>query len=108
MERTRRFRRSDNKKFTLATIKRTLTQPLFYFFITLYPAAVLAQQGYNCEFRSPPSTNFDAETDSTLDFTLYLKSLKHVDGTQVWSTAAVNAIPIGGAAIICEISPVPV
>lgn len=49
VERTRRFRRSENKKFTLATIKRTVKEPLFYFFITLYPAAVLAQQGYSCE-----------------------------------------------------------
>lgn len=47
-ERTTRFRRSDNKKFTWQTIVRTSKQPLIYFFATLYPAAVLAQQGYNC------------------------------------------------------------
>jgi hypothetical protein len=49
VERTQRFRRSDNKKFTLATIKRTVKMPLLYFFITLYPASVLAQAGYQCQ-----------------------------------------------------------
>ncbi|GFZ51950.1 hypothetical protein JCM24511_09720 [Saitozyma sp. JCM 24511] len=81
-ERTTRFRRTDNKKFTLKTIVRTLRQPLFYLFVALYPSSVLAQQGYNY-------------------FSLFLKALKNPDGTPTWSTAAVNAIPIGGAAIIC-------
>jgi hypothetical protein len=48
-ERTTRFRRTDNKKFTLKTIVRTLRQPLFYLFVALYPSSVLAQQGYNCQ-----------------------------------------------------------
>jgi len=80
VERTKRFRRSDNKKFTWATIKRTVKMPLLYFFITLYPASVLAQAGYQY-------------------FNLFLKSLLNPDGSRVWSTAQVNAIPIGGGAI---------
>ncbi|ORX34841.1 major facilitator superfamily domain-containing protein [Kockovaella imperatae] len=79
-ERTERFRRSDNKKFTWATIKRTIRSPLIYFFATLYPAAVLAQQGYSY-------------------FQLFLKSLKNADGTPTWSVEQLNAIPIGGGAI---------
>lgn len=79
-ERTQRFRRADNKKFTLASIKRTFSQPLFYFFITLYPAAVLAQAGYQY-------------------FSLFLKSLKDANGNPLWTVTAVNAIPIGGSAI---------
>ncbi|KAK4688214.1 MFS transporter, ACS family, pantothenate transporter, partial [Tremellales sp. Uapishka_1] len=79
-ERSKRFGRSDNKKFTLRTIKSTIRQPLFYFIGSLYPASVLAQQGYNY-------------------FNLWLKSLHHADGTLVWSKEALNAIPIGGYAI---------
>ncbi len=48
--RSEQFRRSDNKKFTLSTIQRAVRQPLFWVFGALYPSAVLAQQGYNCEF----------------------------------------------------------
>ena len=59
VQRTSQFRRSANKKFTWQTVKRTARSPLLYFFATLYPAAVLAQAGYQCEwiFRfslSPP------------------------------------------------------
>lgn len=79
-ERTNRFRRSDNKKFTLSTIKRALRQPLFYAFGALYPTCVLAQQGYNY-------------------FNLWLKSLTNADGSPVWSIAQLNTIPIGGNAI---------
>ena len=49
VERTTQFRRSANKKFTWSTVKRTVKSPLIYFFATLYPAAVLAQAGYQCE-----------------------------------------------------------
>ena len=45
-----RFRRADNKKFTLGSIIRTFKQPQIYFFASLYPASVLAQAGYQCEF----------------------------------------------------------
>jgi len=79
-ERTGRFFRSENKKFTWATIKRTVRQPLIYFFATLYPASVLAQAGYSY-------------------FNLWLTSLTNPDGSRVWSVAQVNAIPIGGGAI---------
>lgn len=94
-ERTIQFRRSDNKKFTWTTIKRTVKQPLIYFFCVLYPGSVLAQQGYSCKSRSPC---MPAPLTSP-DFTLFLKSLKHPDGSSVWSVAAVNAIPIAGGAI---------
>jgi uncharacterized protein (DUF2132 family) len=48
-QRTMRFRRADNKKFTLGSIIRTFKQPQIYFFASLYPASVLAQAGYQCE-----------------------------------------------------------
>jgi len=50
VERTTQFRRSGNKKFTWHTVKRTARSPLLYFFATLYPACVLAQAGYQCQF----------------------------------------------------------
>lgn len=55
VERTAQFRRSANKKFTWSTVKRTVRSPLIYFFATLYPAAVLAQAGYQCESRASRS-----------------------------------------------------
>ncbi|WRT63778.1 uncharacterized protein IL334_000703 [Kwoniella shivajii] len=80
IERTKQFKRADNKKFTLKSIKTALTGPLFYFFVVMYVASVLAQASYQY-------------------FNLWLKSLKNPDGTAVWSVAQVNAIPIGGGAI---------
>ena len=64
--------------------------PLLYFFITLYPASVLAQAGYQCM-----SLDSSLLTRLILDFNLFLKSLLNPDGSRVWSTAQVNAIPIG-------------
>jgi len=80
IERTSQFRRAANKKFTWQTVKRTAKSPLLYFFITLYPACVLAQAGYQY-------------------FSLFLKTVKNDDGSLVWSISAINAIPIGGGAI---------
>lgn len=92
-ERTAQFRRSDNKKFTWQTVKRTVRSPLLYFFATMYPAAVLAQAGYQCE----PDLESTASSAPPLtpDFSLFLKSLKNADGSPVWTVAQVNAIPIG-------------
>ncbi|KIW53128.1 hypothetical protein PV05_08722 [Exophiala xenobiotica] len=75
-----KFRRRDNKPFTVAAVVRAVKGPLFYFFVILFPACVMAQQGYNY-------------------FNLFLKALKNPDGTPVWSVQQVNAIPIGGNAI---------
>lgn len=95
-QRTLQFRRSDNKKFTWNTIKRTVQQPLIYFFCILYPGSVIAQAGYSCEYHVRSARMCRAELS---DFTLFLKSLKNSDGTPVWSVAFVNVIPIGGGAI---------
>lgn len=87
--------------------------PLFYCFVILYVASVLAQGGYNCmSLRSvsslphPPcsfSDNRDANhlthMHTHTDFNLWLKSLTNPDGTRRWSVAQINAIPIGGSAI---------
>jgi hypothetical protein len=103
-----RFHRADNKKFTLASIKRTFSQPLFYFFITLYPASVLAQAGYQCGSSQLPILLMDqgclrrqarVDADSLADFSLFLKSLKDANGNPLWAVTSVNAIPIGGSAI---------
>ncbi|KAJ9101218.1 hypothetical protein QFC21_003437 [Naganishia friedmannii] len=80
VERTARFKRASNKKFTWATVKRSVNLPLFYLIPCLYVATVLAQGGYSY-------------------FNLWLKALKHADGTPVWSTNDVLIIPIGGNAI---------
>ncbi|WRT70604.1 uncharacterized protein IL334_007602 [Kwoniella shivajii] len=79
-ERSLRFRRADNKSFNRFTILKAVKQPQFYLFPILYMTAQLAQQGY-------------------LYFNLFLKSLKHADGTAVWSVAQINALPLGGYAI---------
>ena len=47
--RTARFKRASNKKFTWATVKRSVKLPLFYLIPCLYVATVLAQAGYQCE-----------------------------------------------------------
>ncbi|GHJ89187.1 hypothetical protein NliqN6_5589 [Naganishia liquefaciens] len=78
--RTARFKRASNKKFTWATVKRSVKLPLFYLIPCLYVATVLAQAGYQY-------------------FNLWLKALKHADGTPVWSTNDVLIIPIGGNAL---------
>nr|XP_018266752.1 uncharacterized protein I303_00728 [Kwoniella dejecticola CBS 10117]OBR88910.1 hypothetical protein I303_00728 [Kwoniella dejecticola CBS 10117] len=80
VERTKRFKRADNKKFTFASVKKAVTGPLFYCFVILYVASVLAQASYQY-------------------FNLYLKSLTNADGSKTWSVAQINAIPIGGGAI---------
>jgi hypothetical protein len=68
-ERTTRFRRTDNKKFTLKTIVRTLRQPLFYLFVALYPSSVLAQQGYNCKSQLSHSSSITTCASRSLDTT---------------------------------------
>ncbi|KAK1764924.1 major facilitator superfamily domain-containing protein [Phialemonium atrogriseum] len=79
-ERMHRFCRASNKHFTFATVKRTVALPVFWMFIIFYPACVIGNQAYNY-------------------FGLYLKSLVDANGEKVWSTSAVNSIPIGGLAI---------
>ncbi|KIR31094.1 hypothetical protein I352_06523 [Cryptococcus deuterogattii MMRL2647] len=78
--RAAKFHRADNKKFTFSSVKKAVMGPLFYCFVILYVASVLAQGGYNY-------------------FNLWLKSLTNPDGTRRWSVAQINAIPIGGSAI---------
>ncbi|WVF65973.1 hypothetical protein IAT40_000711 [Kwoniella sp. CBS 6097] len=83
--RSAKFKRADNKKFTLASVKKAVTGPLFYLFVLMYVSSVLAQASYQY-------------------FNLWLTSLKHADGTRVWSVAQVNLIPlIGGAITIASI-----
>ncbi|OCF36344.1 hypothetical protein I316_02219 [Kwoniella heveanensis BCC8398] len=85
LERSAKFKRADNKKFTLSSVKKAITGPVFYLFVIMYVASVLAQASYQY-------------------FNLWLKSLKHPDGTAVWSVAQVNLIPlIGGAITIATI-----
>ncbi|KAJ9111855.1 hypothetical protein QFC20_002442 [Naganishia adeliensis] len=80
LARTARFKRASNKKFTWSTVKRSVKLPLFYLIPCLYVATVLAQAGYQY-------------------FNLWLKALKHADGTPVWTTNDVLIIPIGGNAL---------
>lgn len=60
--------------------RRTFNSWVVYFIAVLYIACVLGSYGYAY-------------------FSLFLKSLENPDGTKVWNTAQVNAIPIGGGAI---------
>ncbi|KAI1805099.1 putative allantoate permease [Daldinia bambusicola] len=80
MERLERYGRAEPKKMTWAGAKRTFSNWVTYFIPVLYIATVLAPWGYAY-------------------FNLFLKSLKNPDGTPVWTTSQVNAIPIGGGAI---------
>ncbi|KAK6951640.1 hypothetical protein Daesc_006163 [Daldinia eschscholtzii] len=80
MERLERHGRAEPKKMTWAGAKRTFANWVTYFIPVLYIATVLAPWGYAY-------------------FNLFLKSLKNPDGTPVWSTSQVNAIPIAGGAI---------
>jgi hypothetical protein len=60
--------------------RRTLTSLTVCIVAILYCCTVLGNYGYNY-------------------FGLFLKSLTNSDGKRTWSTAQVNAIPIGGSAI---------
>ncbi|KAK6905288.1 hypothetical protein I203_106110 [Kwoniella mangroviensis CBS 8507] len=80
VERTKKFKRADNKKFTLNSVKKALTGPLFYIFVILYVSSVISQQSYTY-------------------FNLWLKSLKNADGTARWTVAQVNLLPLIGGAI---------
>ncbi|TVY84691.1 putative transporter SEO1 [Lachnellula suecica] len=80
MERLERHNRAEPKRMTWAGVKRTFSTWVVYFIAVLYIATVLGSFGY-------------------VYFNLFLKSLKHPDGSNVWSTSQVNAIPIGGGAI---------
>ncbi|KAK4655018.1 hypothetical protein QC762_405420 [Podospora pseudocomata] len=79
-ERLDRYGRSDTKRITWDSAKRTFSMWIAYFIPALYIATVLAPYGYNY-------------------FNLFLKSLKNPDGTPTWTTEEVNAIPIAGGAI---------
>ncbi|KAK4183189.1 putative transporter [Podospora australis] len=79
-DRLDRHGRSDSKRITWASAKRTFSMWIAYFIPALYILAVLAPYGYNY-------------------FNLFLKSLKNPDGTPTWTTEQVNAIPIAGGAI---------
>ncbi|EOO02300.1 putative major facilitator superfamily transporter protein [Phaeoacremonium minimum UCRPA7] len=79
-ERLERHGRAEAKRITWASAKRTTRMWVAYFVPILYMATVLASYGYNY-------------------FNLFLKSLKNADGTPVWSTSKVNAIPIAGGGI---------
>lgn len=65
---------------TLISARRTFSTWVTYFFAVLYICTVIGNYGYTF-------------------FGLFLKSLKNADGTRAWTTAQVNAIPIGGSAI---------
>lgn len=80
LERLARNGRAKPKRITWASAKRTFSGWVVYFVATLYAATVLGTYGY-------------------VYFSLFLKSLKNPDGSKRWSTAEVNAIPIGGSAI---------
>ncbi|WWC85869.1 uncharacterized protein L201_000736 [Kwoniella dendrophila CBS 6074] len=80
IERTKNFKRADNKKFTLKSVKTAVMSPVFYLVVIMYVSSVLAQASYQY-------------------FNLWLKSLVNADGTKRWSVAQINAIPIGGGAI---------
>ncbi|KAI1371362.1 putative allantoate permease [Hypoxylon crocopeplum] len=80
MERLERHGRAEPKGVTWAGARRTFSNWVTYFIPVMYTATVLAPWGYAY-------------------FNLFLKSLKNPDGTPVWSTSLVNAIPIGGSAI---------
>ncbi|KAK4466849.1 putative transporter [Cladorrhinum samala] len=79
-ERLDRHGRSDTKRITWSSAKRTSTMWIAYFIPALYILTALGPYGYNY-------------------FNLFLKSLKNPDGTPRWTTEQVNAIPIAGGAI---------
>lgn len=80
IERLARNGRAEPKHMSWAAAKRTFSGWVVYFIAILYIATVLGTYGY-------------------VYFNLFLKSLTNPDGSQRWSTAEVNAIPIGGSAI---------
>lgn len=80
LERLARHGRAEPKKMTWGAAKRAFSGWVCYFIAVLYIATVLGTYGY-------------------VYFNLFLKSLKNPDGSRRWSTAEVNAIPIGGSAI---------
>ncbi|KAI0378174.1 putative allantoate permease [Hypomontagnella monticulosa] len=92
MERLERHGRAEPKKMTWAGARRTFSNWVTYFVPVLYIATVLAPWGYAWSYVKYSGCLL-------IDFNLFLKSLKNPDGTPVWTTSQVNAIPIGGSAI---------
>ncbi|KAL6245045.1 hypothetical protein RBB50_007820 [Rhinocladiella similis] len=80
MNRLSRHGRAEPKAVSWEGAKRTFSTWVTYFFAVLYICTVIGNYGYTF-------------------FGLFLKSLKNADGTRAWTTAQVNAIPIGGSAI---------
>ncbi|KAF9264491.1 MFS general substrate transporter [Marasmius fiardii PR-910] len=80
LERLKRHNRAEPKAISWGSAKRTFSGWMVYFITILYTATVLASWGYSY-------------------FSLFLKSLKKPDGTNVWSVSEINTIPIGGQAI---------
>lgn len=78
--RLERTNRTDAKKMTWAGAKRAALSWMTYTIGVLYIAMVLGISGSNY-------------------FGLFLKWVKNEDGSRRWSTADVNAIPIGASAI---------
>lgn len=80
MLRLARNGRMEPKKVSWAGAKRTFSGWVVYFVAVLYVATVLGTYG-------------------NVYFSLFLKSLTRADGSARWSTAQVNAIPIGAYGI---------
>ncbi|KAK0742739.1 major facilitator superfamily domain-containing protein [Schizothecium vesticola] len=75
-----RHKRTESKKITWESTRRTFLMPIAYLIPALYIVTVFAPYGYNY-------------------FNLFLKSLKNPDGTPRWTVEQVNTIPIAGGAI---------
>ncbi|CAG9945126.1 unnamed protein product [Clonostachys rosea f. rosea IK726] len=80
MARLVRHGRAEPRKVSWAGVKRTFSSWVVYFITALYVASVLAPSGNSY-------------------FGLFLKAMKNPDGSARWTTAEVNAIPIGASAI---------
>ncbi|EON97538.1 putative major facilitator superfamily transporter protein [Phaeoacremonium minimum UCRPA7] len=80
MERLDRYGKVAPKKITFDSVKRTTRSWVPYFIIIVYVAGCLASYGI-------------------WYFAVFLKALKNPDGSRLWSTSQVNAIPIGGSAV---------
>ncbi|GFZ51574.1 hypothetical protein JCM24511_09341 [Saitozyma sp. JCM 24511] len=75
-----RFTRESPNPINIACAVRTFKNPILYMMIYIYVSALIAPSGNGY-------------------FSLWLKSLKDANGKAVWSTVALNAIPIGGSAM---------
>lgn len=91
MRRLERFHRVDVSPINFKTFVRTVKNPFLYLAIYIYVGMLIAVSGINC--KSPVGIRL------TTDFQLWLKSLKHLDGTEVWGITQLNAIPMGGYAM---------